>query len=151
MQQLKVEHKNTKEKDRRSGKGRVLALSRRVYRIQNSDTFYVESETSDNNYYYVKFKPSIFEWCSCKDFESNRAKFCKHLFAVEFAIRLNTLKDTEKLPAEAKRYPSNNDPSRPLSQPSDTGNVSRLSTYIPKPELVQQSNNKSFERDEYSY
>ena len=72
--------------------------------IQNSDVIYCESESSDNIYYYVKYNPSLFEWCSCKDFESNRAKICKHLFACEFAIRFGTLKDIDKLPAEAKRY-----------------------------------------------
>ena len=119
MQQLTIEHKkittidqkqqvveNTKakEKDRRPGKGRCIALSRRVCRLQNTDTFYVESESSDNTYYFVKYNPSVFEWCSCKDFESNRAKICKHLYAIEFAIRFGTLKDIDKLPAEAKRY-----------------------------------------------
>ena len=29
---------------------------------------------------------------------------CKHIFSIEFAIRMGTLKDIEKLPAEAKRY-----------------------------------------------
>ena len=36
---------------------------------------------------------------------STRNVRCKHSFAVEFAIRMGTLKDTEKLPKEAKRYP----------------------------------------------
>ena len=104
MQQLEIEHKNTK-KDRREGKGRVLALSRRIYRIQYSDTFYVESERCDNTYYFVKYKPDVIEWCSCMD-NSTRGLKCKHIFAVEFAIRMNTLKDTDKLPAEAQRYGS---------------------------------------------
>ncbi len=29
---------------------------------------------------------------------------CKHQFAIEYAIRLGTLKDIEKLPPETKRY-----------------------------------------------
>jgi hypothetical protein len=73
MQQLKIEHKKT-EKDRRPGKGRTMALSRRIYRLQNTDNtvYYVESETSDNNYYLVKFKPDVLQesslwYCSCKD------------------------------------------------------------------------------------
>ena len=86
------------------------ALSTRVYRLQNSDTFYVESETSDNIYHFVRYNPSVFEWwCSCKDFESNRSKICKHLYACEYSIRFGTLKDIDKLPTtaeEAKRYPS---------------------------------------------
>jgi predicted nucleic acid-binding Zn finger protein len=101
----KIVETNNNKKDRRSGKGRVIALSRRVYRLLNTDVFYVESESSDNIYYFVKYKPDVLEFCSCKDYESNRVTRCKHIFGVEFAIRMGTLKDTEKLPAEAKRYP----------------------------------------------
>ena len=143
MQQLEIEHKKLKninnndvsrlstyvkenvEKNRRPGKGRVLALSRRVYRIQYSDTFYVESETSDNTYYFVKYKPDVIEWCSCLD-NSTRGLKCKHIFAIEFAIRMGTLKDTDKLPADAKR---------------DTTDVT----------IAQQDTNKSFEDDDYSF
>ena len=52
MQQLKVQHENTTKKCRREGKGRVLAISRRIYRLQKTDVFYVESESSDNTYYF---------------------------------------------------------------------------------------------------
>jgi|SoiMethySBSTD1v2_1073268.scaffolds.fasta_scaffold3517792_1 predicted nucleic acid-binding Zn finger protein len=103
MQQLKVEHENTTNKDRRSGKGRVIALSRRIYRLMQTDIFYVESESTDNVYYFVKFKPDVMEFCSCKDYESNRAQKCKHLYSIEFAIRMGTLKETDKLPEDAKR------------------------------------------------
>ena len=96
---------NTEKKDRRPGKGRCIALSRKVFRILNSDIYYVESESSDNIYYFVKFKPDVFEWCSCMD-NSTRGIKCKHIWGLEFAIRLGTLKDIDKLPAEAKRYPS---------------------------------------------
>ena len=69
MQQLNVEQKESIEKkNRREGKGRVLAISRNVYRLlQTDDVFYVESESTDNVYYYVKFKPDLFEYCSCLD------------------------------------------------------------------------------------
>jgi hypothetical protein len=116
MQQLTIEHKKIetngnqkvvseegKKKDRRFGKGLVLALSRRVYRLENSDTFYVESESTDNLYYFVKYNPSVFEWCACPDNSTRHIK-CKHLYAIEFAIRFGTLKDIDKLPVEAKRY-----------------------------------------------
>ena len=92
------------EKDKREGKGRVLALSRRVYRIQNSYTFYVESERCDNVYYFVKYKPDVLEswYCSCKD-NSIREMKCKHIFAIEFAIQWGTIKDIDGgLPTEAK-------------------------------------------------
>ena len=59
MQQLKVQHGNTTKKRRREGKGRVLAISRRIYRLQKTDVFYVESESSDNTYY---FEISIFSF-----------------------------------------------------------------------------------------
>lgn len=117
MQQLKIEHQkimttdqkveNTKtKKDRRPGKGRAVALARHIYQLQNSDVYYVESETSDDHYYFVKFKPDGFEsswWCSCKDYSTRHLK-CKHLFAIEFAIKWGTLRDTaDKLPTNVKR------------------------------------------------
>jgi predicted nucleic acid-binding Zn finger protein len=115
MQQLEIEHKkittnpvveNTIKKDRRESKGQLLALSHNVYRLLNSDVFYVESESRENVYYYVKFKPDVFEWCSCPDNSTRQTTKCKHLFAIEFAIRMGTLLDIDKLPAEAKRYPA---------------------------------------------
>jgi hypothetical protein len=90
-----------------------VALSRRISRLQNTGTFYVESETSDDQYYFVKYNPSAFEWrCLCKD-NSTRGLKCKHIFAIEFAIQWGTLKDIDKtlLPplVEAnKRYPTTN-------------------------------------------
>ena len=101
-----VEQKNTsgKKKDRREGKGLVLALSRRIYRLIQTNVFYVESESTNNIYYFVKFKPDVIgSWyCSCPD-NSTRHKKCKHLHPIEFAIRMGTLKDTDGgLPTEAK-------------------------------------------------
>jgi hypothetical protein len=149
MQQLEIEHEKEKSsitnskqiveenktKDRRPGKGRVLALSRMIYRIQYSDTFYVESERCDNTYYFVKYKPDVIEWCSCMD-NSTRGAKCKHIFAVEFAIRMNTLKDIDKLPAEAQRFTNNKeeDPTRPEIQP-----------------LHHTKIGKSYTKDDYSF
>ena len=101
MQQLKVEHEKTIKKDRREDNGRVLALSRRIYRLLQTDVYYVESESTDNVYYFVKFKPDGIEWCSCID-NSTRGIRCKHIWSIEFAIRLGTLRDTDKLPSDAK-------------------------------------------------
>ena len=93
----------TNKKDRRKGKGRVIALSRRIYRLLQTDVFYVESESTDNVYYFVKFKPDVIEWwCSCFD-NSMRGIKCKHVWSIEFTIKIGTLKDTDKLPADAKR------------------------------------------------
>ena len=103
MQQLTIEHKKVK-KDRRPGKGRAMALSRRIYRLQNTKItcfYYVESETRDHHYYLVKFKPDVLEslYCSCKDYSARHTKTikCKHIFAIEFAIKWGTIKD--KVPA----------------------------------------------------
>jgi hypothetical protein len=100
MQQLTIEHKNkieNKKKDRREGKGRVLAISRNVYHLLNSDAvYYVESESSDDNYYFVKFKPDGFSFCNCKD-NSIRGLKCKHLFTLEFAIKWGTIKEIDKV------------------------------------------------------
>ena len=99
MQQIKIKHEKRAsdqkvvekaKKDRRPGKGRTMALSRRIYRLQNTDNtfYYVESETSDDHYYFVKFKPDVFlEWYSCKDNSTRRGLKCKHLFAIEYAIK----------------------------------------------------------------
>lgn len=101
MKQTEVS-KLEKKKDRRPGQGRVISLSRKIYQVSNKFTFYVESETTDNRMYFVRYNPSVFEWCSCKDFESNRTEKCKHLYAVEYAIRFNTVLEVDKLPEEVK-------------------------------------------------
>ena len=89
---------------KRMGKGRAIAQSRRIYRLLQTDVFYVESESTDNVYYYVKFKPDVIEWCTCPDnsMRTGEQMKCKHLHAIEYAIRLGTLKDTDRLPTEAK-------------------------------------------------
>ena len=85
------------QRSRREGKGRVLALSRNVFRLQNksSHIYDVESESRDDHYYFAKFKPDVFEWyCSCKD-NSTRHLKCKHFFAIEFAMKWGTIKDID--------------------------------------------------------
>ena len=77
-QELEYENKG-------EGHGCNIALTRKVLRIENSDTFYVESESTDNIYYFVRYEP-FFEWCSCLD-NSTRPLKCKHLFAIEYAIK----------------------------------------------------------------
>ena len=68
---------------KRMGKGMSIAQSQKVYRLLNTDVFYVESENSDNSYYFVKFKPDVIEWCSCID-NSTRGIRCKHIWSIEF-------------------------------------------------------------------
>ncbi|MDF2738364.1 MAG: hypothetical protein K0S93_2224 [Nitrososphaeraceae archaeon] len=107
MQQLETNKQIVEEeqKYKRMGKGRVIAQSRKVYRLVNIDVFYVESESSNDSYYVVKFKPDVFleSWyCSCKD-NSIREMKCKHIFAIEFAIQWGTIKGIDGgLPTEAK-------------------------------------------------
>jgi hypothetical protein len=90
-------------KYKRECKGRSLALTRNVYRLVNTDVFYVESESSNDTYYFCKIKFDVLEWCSCPD-DSMRVgpMRCKHIWACEFAIRMGTLRDTDSLPTEAK-------------------------------------------------
>src|SRR5215204_3285356 len=109
MQQLNVEQKiiekqqSEQEQIKRECKGRSLALTRKVYRLVNTDVFYVESESSNNTYYFVKFKPDVLEWCSCPDNSMRGGQMrCKHIWSIEFAIRMGTLRDTDRLPTEAK-------------------------------------------------
>lgn len=137
MQQLSIEHKNLK-KDRRPGKGRALALSRRIYRLQNTDnTFYIESETSDDQYYFVKFKPDVLEswYCSCKD-NSTRGLKCKHLWGIEFAIKWGTIKDIEKV--------SNAD----ITADQSTSNNIAGTNLV---EIVTKRTKKSYLEDDYDF
>jgi hypothetical protein len=57
-----------------------------------------------------------------------RHKKCKHIFVIEFAIRMRTLKDTDRLPADAK---------------SDTSVL-----VSPKPIIIE---TKSYRDDGYSF
>jgi hypothetical protein len=100
IQHNKKQEQKQKE-NMREMKGRHLATSRRVYRLKNSDTFYVESESTNDLYYFVRYEPS-FQWCSCLDNSTRHIK-CKHIFGIEFAIMKGTLKEVERLPKEAKR------------------------------------------------
>ena len=68
-----------------------------------TDVFYVESESTDNIYYFVKFKPDLIEYCTCPDNSLRGGQMkCKHLHSIEFAIRMGTLRDIDRLPTEAK-------------------------------------------------
>ena len=96
---------NEENRIKRECKGRALCIQRKVNQFLNSDVFYVESESLVGKYYYVKF---VFEssgnfWCSCPDYASNRSEKCKHLYAVEYAIRLNLVQQIDKkLPISQK-------------------------------------------------
>lgn len=101
MQQLKVEQNNEQEV-KRECKGRALAISRNVFRIEKTDSFYCQSENNENVYYFIRFSPEKLTWCSCPD-SSMRQMKCKHIFGIEYAIRLATVKDVDKLPEQVKK------------------------------------------------
>ena len=137
MQQLETSKEivEAEQQYKRMGKDRVIAQSRRIYSLLQTDVFYVESESTDNVYYFVKFKPDVIEWCTCPDnsIRGGGQMKCKHLHAIEFAIRFSTLKDTDKLPAtDAKR---------------DTL-VLVVSPTAPKQIVIEA---KSYTEDEYSF
>ena len=94
------------ENKRRQGHARNIALTRNVfYLLGSKNVYYVQSERSNEIYYYVKYNPDVFEYCSCPD-NSIRGTKCKHQFAIEHSIRKNTLKEIERLPEKAQRYPT---------------------------------------------
>ncbi|MGI9012607.1 MAG: hypothetical protein ACR2F1_15665 [Nitrososphaeraceae archaeon] len=105
MQQLETSKEivEAEQRYKRMGKGRTVAQSRKVYRLVNTDVFYVESESSNNTYYFCKIKFGILEYCSCPDHSMRIGQMrCKHIWACELAIRLGTLRDTDRLPTETK-------------------------------------------------
>jgi hypothetical protein len=86
----------------REVRGATLATSRRIYRIRNSDAYYFQSERSEEIYYFVRYNPDVFEWCSCPD-NSIRGQTCKHIFGIIAAINKETIVDVNKLPKEVKK------------------------------------------------
>ena len=75
---------------------------RNVFRIEKTDSFYCQSENNENVYYFIRYAPDKLVWCSCPDSSMRQIK-CKHLWGIEYAIRLATVKDVDKLPIEVKR------------------------------------------------
>ena len=48
-------------------------------------------------------KPDLIEYCTCPDNSLRGGQMkCKHLHSIEFAIRMGTLRDIDRLPTEAK-------------------------------------------------
>jgi predicted nucleic acid-binding Zn finger protein len=48
------------------------------------------------------------EWCSCEDNSTKHLK-CKHLFAIEFAIKWGTIKDIDRNPDDTADQDTTND------------------------------------------
>jgi hypothetical protein len=84
MQQLKVEQNKPQqsveeqEQIKREGKGRALAISRDIFRIEKTDSFYCQSENKANVYYFIRYAPDVLACCSCPD-SSMRQMKCKHI------------------------------------------------------------------------
>ena len=100
------ENKVEELENKREASGQTLALTRNVfYLLGSKNVYYVQSERSNEVYYYIKYNPDVFEYCSCSD-NSIRGVKCKHIWSIEYSIRRNTLKLTEHLPEKAQRYPT---------------------------------------------
>lgn len=88
----------------REVKGEGLSQTRNVfYMSDEKNVYYVQSEHSDNIYYFVKYNPDVIEYCTCPD-NSIRLERCKHIWSVEKSIVKGTLKEIDKLPTQAKTF-----------------------------------------------
>ena len=116
MQQLKVEHKKITSKNQKTEhveeidllekKVRALISSRRFYRLENSNIFYIES-SKPNIVYYCRytFGSKGNNFCSCKDFEyRGTIRDCYHLtHMIPIGIMKGKIVDVTALPKELKR------------------------------------------------
>lgn len=93
---------NIEQQLKRECKGRALVITRNVFRIEKTDSFYCQSENNENVYYFIRYSPDKLVWCSCPDSSMTQMK-CKHIFGLEYSIRLGTLKDVDRLPVEVKK------------------------------------------------
>jgi hypothetical protein len=117
MNQLQIVHKKSTSKTNQNTeqveeseirrKERIAALvsSRRMYRLENSDIFYIES-SKDNIFYFCKYSfSSKNNFCSCKDFEyRGTIRDCYHLsHMIPIGIMKGKIIDVSALPKEVKR------------------------------------------------
>ena len=56
-----VENKSEELENKREDHGLNIALTRNVLRLQNTDTYYVQSESAENIYYYVRYNFGVLE------------------------------------------------------------------------------------------
>jgi hypothetical protein len=135
MNQLTIVHKKSNNQkvvsktnpveeleNKRCGHGLNIANTKNVCRLQNTDKYYVQSESAENIYYLVSYKfDEQNDYCSCPDSSIRKLK-CKHQFAIEHSIRLGKVQTIEKFNGK---------------------------TFANKIPVVQQS--KSWKDSEYSY
>ena len=92
------------ELNKRESHGTNIALTRNVfYLLESKDNYYVQSEHSDNIYYFVKYNPDVIEYCNCPDYSIRLLKI-KHIWSIEKSIVKGTLKEIDKLPVNAKQF-----------------------------------------------
>jgi len=102
--------------DRREEKGKLIAQSRTIYKILGKEMFYVESESEEGRFYYIGYNPKEeIEWCSCLDC-SVRLRKCKHIFAVENAVKNKTMIHTNRFPSELKKQQQNEEEELPYTK-----------------------------------
>lgn len=96
------------EIDRRENE-RIAALitSRRMFRLENSNIFYIES-SKDNIFYFCKYSftsPTTGSFCSCKDFEfRGHKRNCYHLdLMIPMGIMKSKIVDVPALPKDVVR------------------------------------------------
>jgi hypothetical protein len=73
MQQIQV----VRKKHSRYSKGIVIAASRKILKVDNEDTWLIESEMTDDKFYKVTEDRT----CDCMDFQT-RGGLCKHMWAL---------------------------------------------------------------------
>jgi uncharacterized Zn finger protein len=67
-------------KDPRYSRGMIIAASRTVKHIRQTNVWKVESEQDDNKFYHVTLYDDDIK-CDCPDYERRQSP-CKHVYAV---------------------------------------------------------------------
>lgn len=92
------------ELDQRELRAATLINSRRMYRLEGSNVFYIES-SKPNMVYYCRYTfASKGNFCSCKYFEfRGHKRDCYHLHMIPIGIMKGRIIDVPALPKELKR------------------------------------------------
>ena len=144
MQQLEIEHKNEEQEQNRECRGRRLAITANVFRIEKTDSFYCQSENNSQIYYFIRYSEKD-AWCSCPD-NSVRGKKCKHIYGLEYSMRLATVKHVDKLPTEIPKKVTKSYTEGPTRQESQPLNDTSSSTKEEENRLPT-----SWKSDQYGY